>query len=350
MGNIDFSHGGDIHRLKGKHKGRVVDFSASINPLGLSKSSRKVILKNIDNVLHYPQPWAQSLAEKIASYWKIKKENILLGNGSCELIYLITEFFRPERAVIPAPTFSEYERALAFLKTKVDFIKLREAEGFKLKMPKARTDMLFVCNPNNPTGNLLIKREADFTAKITVIDEAFMDFLPDEKKHTFIHRACKDKNIIVLRSFTKFFALPGLRAGYLVAHPDLIKKLKTKLAPWSINIFAQKIAENILKDNFYISNTRKFIEAQKRHLKESLENIKGLKVFPSAANFFLARIEDKKVTSSFLKGELIKKGFLIRDCSNFRGLNNRYIRVAVRTQAQNKGLVCALKEVLGAYS
>jgi len=351
MGDIDFSHGGNVGQLKGKYAAGIVDFSASINPLGLSEGSRRVILENIDNILHYPEPWAQSLAEKIACYWKIKKENILLGNGSCELIYLIADFFQPKKAVIPAPTFCEYERALVSLKTKVDFIKLKEKDGFKLDMPKIKADMFFVCNPNNPTGNLLIKHreKSCFGAKITVIDETFMDFLPDEKKHTFIPKACRDKNTIVLRSFTKFFALPGLRAGYLTAHPDLIKKLKAKRPPWSVNIFAQRLAETMLGNNSYIRDTHKLIKAQKKYLEESLKKIRGIKVYPSSANFFLVKIEGKKITSSFLREKLIEKGVLIRDCFNFRNLNNKFIRIAVRSQAQNRRFITALKEVLHAH-
>ncbi|MFH1504431.1 MAG: threonine-phosphate decarboxylase CobD [Candidatus Omnitrophota bacterium] len=364
MANIDFTHGGNIYQIKEK----IIDFSANINPLGLTKAAKQAVLKNIDDILHYPDSWAEGLTKKIASYWKIKEENILLGNGSCELIYLIARFSKPQTALIPIPTFSEYERALRAVKSKVKFLKLKE--NFVLDLNKAeKADTAFICNPNNPTGNLLIKnRELNpvrgrmqtastisngvksFPAKLTVIDETFMDFLPDEKKHTFIQQACKNKNIMVLRTFTKFFALPGLRVGYLTTHKDLVKKLKKTCAPWSINIFAQELAKVMINDKKYIENTHKLVKKEQSFLISEIGKIRGLSIYPSAANFFLIKIEKPKITSLLLRKKLIRKGILIRDCSNFRNLNDKFIRIAVRGHSQNQRLITAFKEVLYADS
>lgn len=345
MANMNFSHGGDIYRIKEK----IIDFSANINPLGLSKAAKAEVLRNIDNILHYPEPRAGGLTKKIADYWKIKEENILLGNGSCELIYLIASFFKPKTAIIPVPAFSEYERALRAVRSRIKFLKLKE--NFALDANKAvKADIAFICNPNNPTGNLLIKNREikNFPAGTKIIDETFMDFLPDEKKHTFIYQACENKNIITLRTFTKFFALPGLRVGYLVAHKDLVKKLKQSCAPWSINIFAQKLAAVMLEDKKYIKNTRELVKEQRNFLTGELKEfpVKSLTVYPSSVNFLLIKIKNKKFTSSSLKEKLIQKGVLIRDCSNFRGLDGEFIRIAVRSRSQNRGLIASLREIL----
>jgi threonine-phosphate decarboxylase len=173
-----------------------------------------------------------------------------------------------------------------------------------------------------------------------------MDFLPDEKSHTFIWKAVKDKRIIVLRSFTKFFALPGLRIGYLVAHKDLIKRLKQIQPPWSVNSIAQHLARILLNDRDYIEKTRRVINEEREFLFNKLAALKGLKPYPSVANFFLVNVIDSRLDSSILTGRLIQKGILIRDCSNFRNLNNRFIRIAVRSHKEDLSLIKALREVI----
>ncbi len=342
-------HGGNIYEIKRKCKKDVIDFSANINPLGLSNRAREELFKNYERVLHYPDPEAKDLIKRIARYWKIKEKNILLGNGSSELIYLVVSVLRPKRVGIPAPTFSEYESAVRSIKGKIQFFRLKEEEGFALNLNNlSKIDMLFICNPNNPTGNLLLENQRieNLSVKSIIIDEAFMDFLPDEKRHTFIWRATQDKRIIVLRTFTKFFALPGLRIGYIVAHPDLIKLLKKASVPWNINVFAQLLAEIMPGDKEYIRKTRKLIEKERSFLFDEMNKNKGLRPYPSVTNFLLVKIENKNISSSFLTRKLIQKGLLIRDCSNFINLDDKYIRVAVRSRKENINLIEALREIL----
>ncbi|MEW6377016.1 MAG: threonine-phosphate decarboxylase CobD [Thermodesulfobacteriota bacterium] len=349
MDHIDFLHGGNMYKVKCKYKKDVIDFSANINPLGLTHRVKKELIENWEWILYYPDPESKDLIRRIARYWKIKEENILLGNGSSELIYLIVSVFGSERALIPAPTFSEYERAVRSIKSKIRFLILKEKEGFVFNATHStKADMLFICNPNNPTGNLLLKNQRieNLHGKLIIIDEAFMDFLPDEKRHTFIWRATEDKKIIVLRTFTKFFALPGLRIGYIVAHPDLIKFLKKACSPWNINVFAQLLAEIMLSDKEYIRRTREFIRKERDFLYNEIIKIKGLKPYPSVTNFLLVKIENKKISSSFLTRKLVQKGLLIRDCSNFRNLDDKYIRAAVRSRKENIKLIEALREIL----
>ncbi|MEW6687235.1 MAG: threonine-phosphate decarboxylase CobD [Candidatus Edwardsbacteria bacterium] len=341
-------HGGNIYEIKRRYKKEVIDFSANINPLGLTEDIRREFIKCYKLILHYPDPEAEDLIRQIAGHWGIDEENILIGNGSTELIYLIAQAFKPEKTLIPVPTFSEYERAVKSVGSKIGFLKLKEVNSFTLNITNSdKADISFISNPNNPTGNLLIKdKKFILNSKLNVIDEAFMDFLLDETRHTFIPEAVKDKKFIVLRSFTKFYALPGLRIGYLVAHKDLIRRLKQIQPPWSVNSIAQYLAQMLLNNSDYIQKTRNLINKEKEFLFNELARIKGLKPYPSVANFLFVKIVNSQIDSSILTDKLIQKEILIRDCSNFRGLNGRYFRVAVRSHKENIKLINALREIL----
>jgi len=345
MDNLIYKHGGNIYEYDKK----LVDFSANINPLGLPPVVKKALLNHIDRVLHYPDPEAKELTGCIARYWGIAKENVLVGNGSAELIYLAANTFKPKTTLIPVPTFSEYERASRSVKTKIQFLKLKEGKDFKFNPHTCeKADMLFICNPNNPTGNLILKGQKRIgkIANMIIADEAFMDFLPDQKNHTLIWRAVKEKSIIVIRTLTKFFALPGLRIGYIVAHKDNIKKLKQNKAPWSVNSLAQLAASLILKDKKYITKTYSLISKERDFLFKELNRIEGLRPYPSITNFILIKIEKNHINSGSLTKRLLKKEILIRNCANFRNLNDKYIRAAVRTREENLKLITALKKGL----
>jgi len=349
MGGLNFPHGGNIYAVKRIFKKEVIDFSANINPLGLPSRIRGIIYKNFDRFFYYPDPEAENISQKIAKYWGIEKENILIGNGSVELIYLIMSAFSPQTVLIPIPSFSEYERAARNVNARIKFIKLQGKEDFKLNPNQIiDSDILFLSNPNNPTGNVILadcQIVEKLPNRLIVIDEAFMDFLPDESIYTFIWKAQKSKKVIVLRTFTKFFAMPGLRIGYLVGHKDIIQVLKQYQVPWSVNVIAQQAAEYILGDETYINKTRRLIERERNFLFAEVAKIRNLKPYPSVTNFLLIKIENKNLTSSFLTKKLIGRGFLIRDCANFRGLNNKFIRIAVHSHKENLKLLKALKEL-----
>ena len=349
MGYVDFLHGGNIYEVKRKFKKEIVDFSANINPLGLPLALKKALCEGFDKIRHYPDPRARDITKRIAKYWGISDENILLGNGSAELIHLIASAYRPKSALIPAPTFSEYERAVKSVSSKARFLKLEEKKDFSLPEFSQKADIFFICNPNNPTGNLILKdwKKAEKAAnKLLVVDEAFMDFLPDQKDYTLIWKAVRKRKIAVLRTFTKFFSLPGLRIGYIVAHKEVINKLRQYQVPWSINSLAQIAAEKILNSKEYINKTYKIIKKERDFLSGELAKIRGLRVYPSVVNFLLMKIEKAGITSKSLKEALIRKGVLIRDCSNFRNLSNRYIRVAVRTRRENLKFLTALENAI----
>lgn len=347
MGNLDFSHGGNVYEAGRNLRKEIIDFSANINPLGLPAGIKNIIYRNLGDILHYPDQ-KPGLVQKIAEYWNVKEDNILLGNGSIELIYLVVSAFMPKTALIPVPAFSEYERALRNIKSRIKFLKLYEKENFKLNPNRlGSSDILFLGNPNNPTGNLLFadpQITERIPGKMIVVDEAFMDFLPDEEKYTLIRKAVNSKRIIVIRTFTKFFALPGLRIGYLAAHKDIIKFLKRYRMPWSVNALALKAGEYMLADKGYINKTKRFIEKEREFLFDSIKEIEGLNPYPSTANFLLIKIKDKNIASYLLAEKLIQKGILIRNCANFKGLGSEFIRIAVRSRKENIKLIQSFRE------
>lgn len=348
MDNLAFTHGGNIYEIEKKYKRRIIDFSANINPLGLPGKVKQSLCKNFDSIQRYPDSYADGLAVKIAMRWGISNKNILTGNGSVELIYLVVNTFKPKTVLIPAPAFSEYERASRNAGARIKFLKLDRNNGFKLDISGiAKPDIFFLCQPNNPTGNFLLNdcgKVEQLAKEAVFIDEAFMDFSPDEEGRTMVRKAAKGRRIIVLRTFTKMFAMPGLRIGYLVANEDIISKLRQRQPPWSVNSIAQLAAEAALDDKEYIISSRRVIKKEREFLVEQLNEVEGLKVYPSLANFLLIRIENRRITSLRIKERLLKKGILIRDCANFRGLDERFIRVAVRTHKENMQLVQALEE------
>lgn len=343
-------HGGNIYQMEKKYGRALLDFSANINPMGLPAKIKNRLYGNFQSILHYPDVAAERITDKIAEYWQIKKQNVLVGNGSVDLIYLLLHAFQPKGVLIPSPAFSEYERAARCVGSKVNFLKLSESKNFQFQgLNSLDADALFLCNPNNPTGNLVFKNRRlieNLSAKLVIIDEAFMDFLPDEEKYTLVWKAQANKKITVLRTFTKFFALPGLRIGYLVAHRDIVNKLKQKQIPWNVNSFAQLAAELILGDREYIEETRQTIEKERAFLFTEITGIKKLRPYPSVANFLLVKINHAKLTSSLLKMRLIQKRILVRDCVNFRGLGNKFIRIAVRSRNENLRLIEALREAV----
>lgn len=342
-----YQHGGNIYEIKQREQASVLDFSANINPLGIPSRIKKLLSRQLKDLVHYPDTKAHHLRVALAHYWKVKEENVLVGNGSTELIYLIMNAFQPDKVILPVPSFTEYERAARTSGSQVRFIHMLEGESFSLNFVRINNcDMLFICNPNNPTGNLIVSSRADIKnipVKRIVIDEAFMDFVPDEKIHTFIPEAVRSKKIMVLRTLTKLFALPGLRVGYLIAHRNVIQTLKEYQIPWSVNILAQTAAAHALNEVAFIQYSKQLIEKERSFLYERLGRISGLKPYPSVVNFLLVKIKDKRLTSSCLKERLLKKSILIRDCANFRGLDKQFIRVAVRTHKENMQLAQALE-------
>ena len=349
-------HGGNIAEIaRGCNIAQtsIVDFSASINPLGMPPAAKEAYLKAIDSVKRYPDNESFGLIRALSMYHDLPSQNILAGNGSTEFIYLIPRILRPERSLVVIPTFSEYDAALRQSKGRIDYFELREEEEFMLDISQLLTklrcgyDSLWIGNPGNPTGGLIgnekmteILMEAERLGITCIIDEAFMDFSEEE---SIKGEVANLDNLIVLRSMTKFFALAGLRVGYIIGSENLIGRLKNEKEPWSLNSPGQATATASLADGSYREESLKLIEKEREFLYEGVRSVSFLKPFPSRANFILSKLE-KGIKSGELQKALLKKfSILVRDCGNFHGLDGEFIRMAVNKRRENTLLLKALR-------
>jgi len=311
-------HGGNLRRAMEKYgisSEKIIDFSANINPLGFSPKIREVIIKNFDQLSHYPDPECKEAKKELSRYFKIDYENIVLGNGSTELIYLIVRTLKPKKALIPVPTFCEYERALNNNNVPINFYKLIEEQEFSISISEiisqlAGIDLVFLCNPNNPTGTFLPKKEILTLVKevqrkkiFLVLDEAFIDLYEEE---SLIKEVKNYNHLIILRSLTKFYGLPGLRIGFGVGSSKLIKKSEIQKIPWSVNYLAQIAVREMLRDEKFINKSKSFLFEEKEYFYRELSNIEGLKVYKPSANFIFIKLLGN-ISSEGLMEQLAKK-------------------------------------------
>lgn len=361
---------------------KIVDFSISTNPLGVSNKIKTEIRKHLKYLDHYPDPDTKRLRKRLAQYHGIDPEMILCGNGSTELLYLMMRVLKPKSVLVPAPTYSGYERAFILMNQKseirnqklvtptlpspskgegesIRYFFLNKENGFVInpdefisslltpnsELGTTQCDMAFLCNPNNPTGRLLKKGDVLKIAEAAkelqwylVVDEAFIDFCPQD---SVINEVRNNLYLIVLRSFTNFYALAGLRLGYGVFPQALVERIREYKEPWTINSLAQRAAVIALKDKVYRKETFRLLKEEKQFLEKSFKKL-GLAFFPSDANFYLLKISNANKIYQQLK----KKGILVRDCSDFRGLDNTYIRVSVKSHRENTLLIKELTMML----
>jgi len=352
-------HGGNINKLCDKYSlnpDEIIDFSASINPLGCPEDVHKVILERFDDIKNYPDSECTNLRKTIADKVPCNDSNIIVGNGSNELFYLIPRAMKPKQGVLLQPTFSEFKDALS--SANVEVVEIANDDGnFPLintnfsNLMNIEDGMVFLCNPNNPTGQLTLKSNIIELVKgnsnrLIVVDEAFMDFVDDDEKYSVIREAPLIDNLIVVRSLTKFYGFPGLRLGYLVANESNVNKLMQFKEPWTVNTFAQIAGHIAINDVEFAVNTRQYMSREKAFLYEGLADIKGIRPLQPSVNFILVRIHNAETTSSRIQDLLIKNNIIIRDCSNFIGLNDKYFRVAVKTREENQKLLSALNLIM----
>lgn len=352
-------HGGDINRLcsrYGLNPDEIIDFSASINPLGCPEAVRRAITERFDDIRNYPDSECSSLRKAIADKVSCNESNIIVGNGSNELFYLIPRALKPKQGILLQPTFSEFKDALS--NANVEVVEIVNDDG---RFPIVNTNlsslkhiadgMVFLCNPNNPTGQLTLKEDIlelvnGNSNRLIVVDEAFMDFVDDDEKYSVIKEAPKIDNLIVVRSLTKFYGFPGLRLGYLVATESIVNNLMQYKEPWTVNTFAQIAGQVAINDDTFAINTREYVSREKTFLYDGLSRINGIRPFRPSVNFILVKIHNAEITSSQIQDFLIKDKIIIRDCSNFIGLSEKYFRVAVKTREENQKLLSALKLVM----
>jgi threonine-phosphate decarboxylase len=346
-------------RARGITPEAVLDFSASINPLGWPPVAKTAYRRALTRAVHYPEPYAESLVEELARYHGIDPATILAGNGSTQLIYLLARTLAARRVLVVAPLFSEHETAFRLSGARVERLLLRPPH---FALPFARLgrtltngyQALVLTNPNSPTGSLIPLAQAEEVARlcqrartVLIVDETFIDW---SEKDSLKQHACRSPHLIVLRSLTKFFALPGLRAGYLIAHPRVVKRLRSRLEPWSVNTVAQEVARACLRDQQFIERSRSFVTRERAWLLRQLAACPVIQPFPSAANFLLVRLAAGALDAPQLAPRLAESNLLIRVCEHFPGLGRRFFRVAVRTRQENRRLLTALREVLGTES
>ncbi|MDY0300231.1 MAG: threonine-phosphate decarboxylase CobD [Trichlorobacter sp.] len=354
-----FEHGGNIFaiaRQMGVSAGEILDFSASINPLGTVPDLYDAISTAFEQIIHYPETDAPELRQALSRWHCLPQESISVANGSTELIYLLPGLVKGKRALVVAPAFSEYSKALAREKWTVDYHILKHDDCFELNLELLQQqlnkgyDLLILCNPGNPTGRLYqreeIKNLAELCAKnsvFLVLDEAFMDFC-EENSATAM--AAQNSQMLVLRSMTKFYALPGLRLGWAVGTPSTISRLSALKEPWSVNCLAKAAGIASLADKQYTALTVKMITCWRNELAEGLASLPGCTVFPSAANYLLLKLPT--AMAGKLASSLSRQKILVRDCANFKGLDGHFLRLAVRKGEDNRLLLDALQAMLKA--
>lgn len=344
----------------GRSPEEFIDFSSNVNPLGPPASALESAKKALEWLSRYPEPCGESLKDALAGHLALGKEMIALGNGSTELIYHLCQCLQPSRVLVVNPSFGEYERAAKAIGAEVDYFDLSWREGFALhahELAKAvgRKELIFFCNPASPTGVLYprelilpvlqVVRELE---ALLVVDESFMGFASErEARDATMLGEVIDGGVAVLSSLTKLYALAGVRGpGYLVAKEALISELERRYPPWRVNVVAAAAAEAAIGDKAYLDLTRKRIRTWREEFISNLEQMGCFKVFPSCVNFFLLRVIRCFNDAMVLTDYLGRRGILIRYAGNFRGLDSRFLRVAVRNPRDNGLLIEALKESL----
>lgn len=349
------NHGGDIYKYN-----NILDFSANVNPLGTPKSVKAAIIDSLDNISAYPQMYCDILRMKIAQYYNnyfdmadnaIDSNNIICGNGAADLIYRYALAIKPSSAAVISPCFSEYEEALMCAGCEnIDHYML-DTDDFTvkndiLKVLDSKVDVIFLCNPNNPTGIVIpsdiicgiVDRCEKNNIKI-FIDECFLDFLENDKELSYIKKIKQHKKIFILRAFTKIYAMAGIRLGYgITADCELIESMYRNGAPWNVSTAAQAAGIAALKEEDYIRKTRQLIHKEKNYIYQEFDKL-GIKYWKGAADYIFFKSYDD------IKEALIKDNILIRDCSNYYNLTSGYYRIAVKKHEDNVRLINALKNI-----
>lgn len=327
---------------------KMLDFSSNVNPLGFPSSVKKSL--DLAKIQVYPDHDSTKLKHSLSKYLNIHTSMICVGNGATEIIYDFCKIMPKSRVLIASPTFGEYEAAsrLCGLQPKF-FVTLRlqsDLQKFIQKIPK--NGLVFVCNPNNPTGELLSKKSmmqiiksAKTKSSMVFVDECFIE-MTQSQNESVISLVPKYQNLFVLRSLTKSFGLAGLRLGYGIGNKNLVTVLNKTKIPWSVNGLAHQAGISALSDKKFLAKTQNLIKKESVFLVNSISRLDGFSCFDSATNFILIQT---KQSSKLVQKKLLKQNILVRDCSNFRGLKHNYIRVAVRTHKENQKLVSALEAI-----
>ncbi len=328
----------------------TIDFSSNVSPAGMPSSVKTALRQKLYTMENYPDLYSSDLMHGLKKYTKLAESNLLVGNGAIEIIYnFCNTFLSKKRVLIQAPTFGEYEAAARLAVCKISHFQsmniAESLEAFIRKIPK--NGCVFVCNPNNPTGTMLCKKQlariiqaAGKKSCIVFVDECFIELVPDSDQ-SILNLVKKHDNLFVLRSLTKSFGLAGIRIGYAAASQQIISILQKTKIPWSVNALAQQAGLLAIKNKTHLKKSKSIIKKESNFLKNKINEFAEFECHDSVANFILVKT---KQDSTKLQKKLLKHKILIRDCKNFQGLNNHYIRIAVRTHKDNLKLISALEK------
>lgn len=358
--HMDRFHGSDLEKIEeiyGIRKEEITSFSANVNPLGISPRLRKELSEHVDAIMSYPDREYKSLRKSIARYCRTEYENIIVGNGSTELISLFIQVEHPQKAMIVGPTYSEYERSVSLEGGYSLYFPLREEDDFQLNVDALTAklnesiDLLILCNPNNPTSSAVSRRDMRKILDVCMeygiflmVDETYVEFADGYEKITAVPLTSYYNNLIILRGTSKFFSAPGLRLGYAITgNRDLLDYINTQKNPWMINSLAVVAGEIMFQDTDYIQETRNLIHTERERMYRSMKEHPDFKPYPPSANFILVRLVNEKLTSEYLFDRAIRRKMMIRDCSSFPFLDNRYIRFCVMSPEKNTELLECLE-------
>lgn len=334
-------HGGDIYRHQ-----NVTDFSVNSNPLGPPEAVIEALREGAGQIHHYPDVECEKLREAIGAFEQVPPEEILCGNGAAELFFAAVFAERPRRGLLTAPAFAEYGRALQAVGAKSEFYPLREEDQFQvgedfLERITPKTDLVFLCSPNNPTGQPIrrslirkVLEKCEACGARLILDECFLDFLEAPKEYEALELKKDHPQMLVVKAFTKTFAMPGVRLGYGISGDrEFLGRMRTMLQPWNVSLLAQAGGAAALNNaEAYLAKTRQVVAREREYLRRNLEDL-GFQVYGSQANYLFFRGREG------LYREALEAGFLIRDCGNYRELGPGYYRIAVRKRAENERLI-----------
>lgn len=355
MNNL--GHGANVEDMCEKYNKNskdIIDFSSNINPY-LIDNLEKYLLEGLKECVKYPDINYTNLRNNISKYLDIDSSLIIPGNGATEIIYLLMRSIGKRLAILN-PTFSEYERGAKLNDLEVINLYLDKDKDFEIDIDNVKEnidkfDSLFICNPSNPIGKVYnldeLLKLLNKHNKLLIIDETFMEFTEEEQKYSLVKHISKNKNIFIIKAVTKFFGMPGLRLGYGVcSNKHLLEKMYRIKEPWSINTFADKLSDYIFQDEKYINDSKSYFAKEREFMVKNLSKLDNIKVYKTDTNFILIKLKEKKANK--LKQELfISANILIRDASNFKNLDDNYIRVAIKSHKENVELINQLNKILG---
>ena len=356
-------HGSDLEAVSAHYgipKEEITCYSANVNPLGLSQTLKTELASHLDILSAYPDRDYTELREVISRYCHVSPDYVAVGNGVTELISLLIQSRRPEKALLLGPTYSEYERELRLVGCSLDYYNLPEENDFRLNAEDLGCiltqsyDLLIVCNPNNPTSSALntetlshILRMCKENNCFLMIDETYVEFAPDMDAITAMPLTSRYDNLMVLRGVSKFFAAPGLRLGYGVTSDlTFLSHLKQVQNPWSLNSIGAFAGVHMLQDTDYIQKTRDLIGNEQNRILSFLSKLPHIKFYPVHSNFILIRLLKPGLTASAVFEKLILQGMMIRDCTSFHQLEGEYIRFCIQAPDDNTRLLHALEKIL----